>query len=217
MTRFVDEYLNPCVPGYPCISSPRMSTQITRVSSGSEQALQKWQNPLWQFTLPQGVRDQETFESVKDHWLTMRGTFHTWPFRDPLDFASVALARPNTIPNVTMMDQTIGTGDGVNRFFQIVKTYTRGSQTYTRKIYKPVLSTVIVSVNGVLVTTGFSVSRTTGIITFDAPVTAGHVVRCGYLFDCEVRFESDDTFDGIVRSWGIAEFADISLFEVRPC
>jgi uncharacterized protein (TIGR02217 family) len=61
------------------------------------------------------------------------------------------------------------------------------------------------------------VDRLTGIITFDAAPDNGDVIRAGYLYDVEVRFESDEAFDGIVRTFGLGGFADINLIEVRPC
>lgn len=217
MSRFLDIYPPECMPGYPCISSPRWSTTITRVKSGAEQVLQNWQHPLWRFTLPEAVRSQEIFEAVRDHWLAMRGPVHTWPFRDPLDFASRALARPNVPPAVTAMDQVIGTGSGSRTRFQLVKTYQRGPQTYTRRIELPLADSVVVSVNGIVQPSGWSVTRPGGELVFAVAPPAGHVIRAGFLFDVHVRFESDDAFDGIVQGFAVAGFADISLVEVPMC
>lgn len=220
--RFVDIYMDDQIPGYPCISSPRWSTSITRVDSGAERANQRWEHPLHRYTLPDAVREHETYELIHDHWMVMRGPLHSWPFRDPLDFASVALPFPNTEPVISRLDQVCGTGDGANLVFQLKKTYSRGSQTYTRLIYHPVVSTVLVSVAGVDPLTlsppmTHSVNRLTGEITFSYAPSPGQIVRAGYLYDVEVRFESDDTFDGIVKTFSVSGFADISLFEIRPC
>jgi uncharacterized protein (TIGR02217 family) len=222
MNRFVDEYAPSEMPGFPCVSSPRWSTAITQVDSGAEQVNQRWQHPLYRYTLPSAVRDHDVFEAVRDQWLTMRGPAHTWPFRDPLDFASVPLATPNVAPAITFLDQELGIGDGAVRQFQLVKRYTRGSQIYTRTIHLPIESSVVVSVGGVD-TEAFSpplawtVSRPGGVIEFDVPPSPGQIVRAGFLFDVEVRFESDDAFDGIVKTYQVSGFADITLVEVRPC
>lgn len=220
--RFVDEYISDCVPGYPCLSSPRWSTSITGVDSGAEQVNQRWEHPLHRFVLPQAVREQEVFEGIRDHWLVMRGPAHTWPFRDPLDFASLALPSPNEAPTVTGLDQVCGTGDGATLIFQLKKTYTRGVQTYTRNIIHPIVSSVIVTVAGADPATfspamTYTVNRLTGEITFSYAPSPGQIVRAGYLFDVEVRFESDDAFDGILQTFGLGGFADITLVEVRPC
>lgn len=222
MTRFVDVYISDCVPGYPCFSSPRWSTSITVADSGAEQVNQRWEHPLHRYTLPEAVREQDVFEGIRDHWLVMRGPVYTWPFRDPLDFASVALPAPNTEPVVTGLDQVCGTGDGANKVFQLKKTYTRGLQTYTRDIVHPVVDSVIVRVAGANPATfsppmTYTVSRETGEITFNYAPAPGQVVTAGFLFDVEVRFESDDAFDGIVRTYGLGGFASLVLVEVRPC
>lgn len=216
MTRFVDEYLDSKVPGYPCVSSPRWSTEIVAVDSGAETVNQRWANPLMRFTLPEAVRDMTVFNAVRDHWLVMRGPVHTWPWRDPLDFASVSLDEPNQVPVISSIDQVIGTGDGVTTNFQLVKTYTRGAQSYTRTIRLPVLNTVTVSIDSNEVT-NYTVSRPGGVITFDTAPLVGEVIMAGFLFDVEVRFEDDLSFDGIVQSFGLGGFADITLIESRGC
>lgn len=217
MTRFVDQYPPDCMPGYPCVSSPRWNTLITRTASGDESVLQKWQHPLNKYSLPDAVREHAVFEAVRDHWLVMRGPVHTWPFRDPLDFASLALPAPNQAPIITMMDQQIGIGDGATTRFKITKLYQRGVQSYTRNIHLPIVDSVLVSSNGVAVLTGFTVDRGLGEIVFDVAPLPGRIIRCGYLFDVEVRFEDDDVFEGVVASYAASGFADIPLIEVRHC
>lgn len=222
MPRFIDEYAPPEMPGYPCISSPRWSTAITQVDSGAEQVNQRWAHPLYRFTLPEAVREMAVFEAVRDQWLAMAGPAHSWPFRDPLDFASVALAIPNREPTVSADDQEIGTGDGAKTRFQLTKTYVRGSQSYERRIHLPVVNSVVVSINGADPETldppiTWTVSRPGGEIEFSSAPSPGQIVRAGYLFDVEVRFEADDSFDGIVRTFGVGGFADIPLIEVRAC
>lgn len=217
MTRFRDVYAPSDMPGYPCISSPRTSTTITQSSSGAEHANQNWEHPLWRYTLPEAVRSHASFEAVKAHWLVMAGPAYTWPFRDPMDFASVDLTAPNTVPTVSMSDQTIGTGDGAATSFQLKKTYVRGAYSYARKIELPVVSSVLVSVNGVSQAGNFSVSRPGGVVTLNSAPAPGQLVKAGFLFDVEVRFESDDVLDGIVRSYQVSGFADIPLVGVRSC
>lgn len=205
------------MPGFPCISSPRWSTGITQVDSGAEQANQRWAHPLHRFTLPEAVREHHVFEAVRDHWMAMRGPAYTWPFRDPLDFASKPLPAPNVAPVITMLDQDIGLGDGQTKQFQLVKTYKRGNQVYNRLIHLPIVSSVLVSIDGEETGISWTVSRPGGVIEFAAAPANGAEIRAGFLFDVEVRFESDDAFDGIVRTYQVAGFSDVTLVEVRPC
>jgi uncharacterized protein (TIGR02217 family) len=221
MTRYIDEYLSDCVPGYPVRVVPRFNSRISQVDSGDEQVNPRWEHPLRTFILPVGAREHDVYEALQAHFLVMGGPVHTWPFRNPLDFASVPLQSPNTVPALSGLDQLCGTGDGLTQVFQLQKTYPIGNGNffYTRLIYHPILSTVLVSVNGVTQSfeTGYSVSRLTGEITFDNPPSPGHLVKSGFLFDDEVRFESDDAFDGLLQTFGISGFGDLTFVEVRPC
>lgn len=217
MSRFIDEYAPDDMPTWPCASMPKWSTQISQVDSGAEQANQRWAHPLYRFTMPEVIREQVTFEAVRDQWLAMRGPAFTWPWQDPMDFASVALDAPTVVPVLTRFDQIIGTGDGVTRTFQLKKTYVRGSQTYVRDIHLPVLSTVLIGVAGMDPGAVWSVSRPGGEVTFNAAPTPGQSITAGYLYDVEVRFESDDAFEGIVQSYAVSGYASLTLVEVRPC
>lgn len=220
--RFVDAYLPRPIVGYPAEVTPMFSTQITAVDSGAEGALRRWLDPLRSVSLPAGVRDNATFQAAYNHWLVMGGPAHTWPFRDPTDFASVQLQRINEPPTVSGMDQVLGVGDGVRTEFQLVKRYTVGAKNYDRSIHFPVVSTVVVTVDGVdpgalSPPLTWTVTREGGIVSFSNPVPNGLTVRAGFLFDLQVRFESDDTWRGIMRTWGVNGFADIPIQEVRYC
>lgn len=221
---FLDEYLSGQVPGFPCVSSPMTKTTIQVSASGRERRNQEWEHPLHRFILPEAVaRRWEVVEDLKKHWLVMSGPFRSWPWRDPLDFASCDLVKPNQVPTVGMADQALGIGDGFTDSFQLKKTYAVGAESYEREIHLPVLSTLLVALDGVLVSASdYTVSRPGGVVTFDAPPLApyvGHpqIITAGFLFDVEVRFEADDQLEGILRAHRAGGFADINLVEVRPC
>lgn len=216
---FVDEFLPAHVPGMPCYSAPRFKTSIQVNAGGRERRNQEWQHPLHRYTLPEAIaRKWPVIQELGHHWRIMRGPLHSFPWRDPLDFASCALVRPNQVPTVSMADQEVGEGDGFTDTFQLVKTYTYGAETYDRPIHLPRLDTVLVAVDGDLVDpANYSISRPGGVILFDDPPAAGLAITAGFLFDVEVRFEGDDTFEGILRSTRQAGSADLTLIEVRPC
>ncbi len=231
MSGFRDIRLPVGVKGYPTSGAPRFSTGITSVASGAEHRNQNWRNALNRFTLAEAVRDQLTYERALAHWLAMRGPLYTFPFADPLDFASRPLPAPNHAPETLGPDQVLGIGDGLNRDFQLVKTYTvEGDieeETYSRTITLPVLASVVVFLNGLPADTPdptlpggpytFEVSRPGGIVSIDPAPPEGVEVAAGFLFEVPVRFEADDTFEGVVRNYRVAGFADIVLLETRPC
>jgi uncharacterized protein (TIGR02217 family) len=218
---FLDIYLPDAVPGYPCVSAPRFKTSIQVSSGGGEHRNQEWEHPLHRFVLPEAIaRDTDVINDLKKHWLVTAGPYYSFAWRDPLDKATIDHAPnyPDDSIAVSRTDQSLGTGDGIADTFQLTKTYVRGSGTYERTIHLPVLSALMIADNGVLVDPGdYTVTRPGGTIQFDTPPLAGHVLTWGGLFDVEVRFESDDQLETLVRTWQTGGFADLTLVEVRPC
>lgn len=224
MGEFVDQYLPARLVGFPCASIPRTKTNIQVTAGGNENRNQEWEHPLHRFVLPEAIgRDWAIIDTLMTHWRIMRGPWRSWPWRDPLDKASIALRIPDEpdaelIPRLSPTDQAIGVGDGFTDSFQLVKTYSSGAETYERPIHLPVLDTVLVADNGVLVDEAdYTVARPGGTIQFAIPPLAGHTITAGYLFDVEVRFESDDAFEAILRNFAIGGASDLTLIEVRPC
>lgn len=227
--QFVDVYLPPCIPGYPCVVSPVTSTTISAASSGDEGRNRNWLHPLRKVKLPSAeARTWDQIEGLQEHFLVLGGPFNSWAFRDPYDFATVSLEAPNerdtfVLGRVTLGDQAFGTGDGTTRTFPLTKTYTRGGLTYVRPIELPLLdlngkSTVLIGDNGSLVSpSGYSISRPGGVVTFTSAPAAGHALTWGGLFDIAVRFEADDSLSAILTAYQVSGFADITLQESRVC
>jgi uncharacterized protein (TIGR02217 family) len=61
--------------------------------------------------------------------------------------------------------QLLGTGDGAQTQFQLVKHYPSGSVIEVRTISKPVAGTVKVYLDGMEQLSGWSVDTTTGLVT----------------------------------------------------
>lgn len=225
---FLDVYMPDEVPGYPCISAPRTKTTIQVNAGGNERRNQEWEHPLHRFVLPEALaRDWTVVEDLKKHWLITAGPYYSFPWRDPLDKASCDLLAANE-PDETLggriseTDQFIGTANGFTDTFQLIKTYSRGGQAYDRTIHLPVLSTVVVAIDGVLVDDAdYTVTRPGGEIVFgippEEPEEGPGIITAGFLFDVEVRFESDDQLETLVRTWQAGGFSDLTLVEVRPC
>lgn len=218
---FLDVYLPDAVPGYPCASAPRFKTTIQVNAGGTERRNQEWEHPLHRFVLPEAIaRNTDVINDLKKHWLVTAGPFYSFAWSDPLDKATIDHVpnEPDAEIDITRTDQVLGTGDGFTDSFQLAKVYSRGGNTYERTIHLPVLSTLLISDNGSLVSSSdYTVSRPGGIVTFDTPPANGHALKWGGLFDVEVRFESDDQLETLVRTWQTGGFADLTLIEVRPC
>lgn len=222
--RFVDKYMGRRIQGWPVEVVPMFSTQLATVDSGSEVANRRWMDPLREISIPQGVRDHPTFETLKLQWMVMGGPAQTWPWRDPTDFASVELTEPNEVPVTSLTDQPLGIGDGFTTRFQLTKRYDLGSPStpYDREIRFPVVNTIEIGVDG-LAPGDYSppltatVTRYGGYVDFNTAPPANAVLTWGGLFDIQVRFQSDDTFRGIMRTVAVSGFGDIPLQEVRFC
>ncbi len=231
MSALRDIYPPVGLKGYPTSGAARWSTTLNAASSGIESRNQNWRHPLHRYTLAEAVRDHATFSAAQRHWMAMRGPFYSFPFRDPLDFASRELPAANFAPDITPTDVVIGVGNGVQREFQLVKPYRVETgpvvETYERPIYLPVVDTVLVAMNGLPPETNhptlpggpyeWDVTREGGVVTFDHAPAVGVILTAGFLFDVPGRFESDDAFSGVVRNYRVSGFSDIVFVETRPC
>ena len=119
----------------------------------------------------------------------------------------------NLTDTPTFMDQTLIVL--TTKTFQLVKRYGIDKAGLTigwpvRYIFKPVAGTVIISVGGTQVTSGWTVSTVTGIVTFvDVP---GGTVCGGCEFDIPVRFNSDVVVN--MSDKYVHELNDIELIEL---
>ena len=138
-----------------------------------------------------------------------RGRFHSFLWRDGLDYASNGTEVP------TALDQAIGTGDGAKISFGLTKRYGADFDPYLRPITKPVAGSVMVAVAGAsLATADFSIDPLTGSVTLDVAPAPGAAVTAGFLFDVPVRFDTD-RLDIELTSFDAAEAPSIPLIEVR--
>lgn len=216
---FIDLYLPESIIRANFTGAPRTSTTIGVASLGTEQSNRNWIKPLRRFSNPECIACHETIEDLRDHWMITDGPHLSFPFRDNFDFASVRLTAPGRVPTLSAVDQLCGVGDGIEDTFPFKKTYTRGSFSKTHTLVLPVESTVRVAVDGVEQTIGgdFTVDREAGEFTLATPPGVGDLVTAGYLYDCLVRFESDDTFEQILKAFELDGVAGLSLWEKRPC
>lgn len=166
---------------------PMYQTQVVRVDSGHEKRLSRWAYPLHQYDISYGITRQADAYNVTVFFHAVAGRLHGFRFKDPHDFQS----NHDMSTPVSDTDQILGTGDGVETDFQLIKTYTRGALSLVRAITKPVVSTTVVSLDDVSQPTGWSLDTTIGILTFSTPPALGVVVKAGFQNDVAVRFDSD--------------------------
>jgi uncharacterized protein (TIGR02217 family) len=165
---------------------PERRTQVVELASGDEERNASWANSRRRYDVSYGIRRADDLAAVVAFFEARGGRLHGFRFRDWSDYRS---GPPSQTPSP--LDQPIGTGDGTTTAFQLVKRYASGAQAWVRSIAKPVAGSVRVALGGVEQLSDWSVSTTTGVVTFATPTTAGVAVTAGFEFDVPVRFDSD--------------------------
>jgi len=189
---------------------PRRRTDIVTLRSGFEERNAVWADSRREYDAGLGIRDINDMHEVLEFFEARLGRLYGFRWKDWADYKSCA---PNETP--ARDDQTIGTGNGSETEFQLVKTYSSGPTSWSRTIKKPVSGTVLVEVNGSLVDPAdYSVNTETGIITFDTAPTDTHVIKAGYEFDVPVRF-TNDHIDITVELFSAGAAPQVNVIEVK--
>lgn len=184
------EYQFPCKISQGSTAGPERRTEIVTLGSGYEERNSRWADSRRSYNAGYGVKTINELYEVIAFFEETRGKLHGFRWKDFTDYKSCP---PETA--VSQLDQVIGTGNGTNLVFQLRKKYGTGADPWYRDIKKPVTGTIKVAVGGVLKTEGthYTVSYTTGIVTFtagNAPAN-GVQVTAGFEFDVPVRFDTD--------------------------
>lgn len=191
---------------------PERKTEIVTLGSGFEERNAVWANSRRRYDVGYGVKTLDDLHAVIGFFEARMARLYGFRLKDFSDFKSCA---PGA--SVSPTDQAIGTGDGSEAQFQLVKTYISGSASWVRTINKPVSGTVRVAVAGVekTITTHFTVDTATGIITFTAGniPTVGQAITAGFEFDTPVRFDTDSLVINLAN-FQAGEIPSIPLAEI---
>ena len=188
---------------------PERRTQIVELASGDEERNASWANSRRRYDVAYGIRRADDLATVVAFFEARNGRLHGFRFKDWGDHKSCL---PSGTASPT--DQAIGTGDGATTAFQLVKRYASGSQTWVRKITKPVAGTVRVALDGAEQLSGWTVDTTTGVLTFDTAPAAGVAITAGFAFDVPVRFDTD-VLDVTLDFERLGSITSIPLLEIR--
>jgi uncharacterized protein (TIGR02217 family) len=189
---------------------PERRTEIVVLGSGREERNSRWADSRRRYEAGFGVKSLDDIHEVVRFFEERRGRLHGFRWKDHTDFKSCAPQQ-----QIAATDQAIGTGDGINRSFQLVKTYGTGIRNYVRTIAKPVAGSVLVAVNGAA-STQYTVNAATGLVTFDpghAPA-AGAAVTAGFEFDVPARFDTDEIRINLA-SFQAGDIPGIPVVEIR--
>ncbi|MEM9343452.1 MAG: DUF2460 domain-containing protein [Pseudomonadota bacterium] len=186
---------------------PERRTEIVTLTNGFEERNTPWAASRRRYDAGLGVRTLDDIAALVAFFEARSGALHGFRWKDWTDFKSCA---PSGV--VAFSDQAIGTGDGAETEFALVKAYVSGTQSYAREIAKPVAGSVRVGVDGGEVTSGFTVAD--GVVTFDVAPGVGVAVTAGFEFDVPVRFDTD-RIETSAAGFQAGEIPSVPVVEVR--
>lgn len=179
---------------------PEFSTDIVETSGGHEQRNSNWADARARYNVAHGVKTRAQLDALIAFFRARRGRADGFRFKDWTDYRASG--------------ELLGTGDGEQTAFPLVRRYLSGGVTVSRAITKPVAGTVSVYLGGVLQTGGYSLSATTGIITFESAPGSGVAVTADFEFDVPARFDTD-RLSAALDEYGVHSWRDIPIVEVR--
>lgn len=193
-TRFPDDI------AYGSVGGPNYSTDIVITQGGYEQRNANWSQARAQYNVAHGIKTQAQLNTLIAFFRARKGRADGFRFKDWSDYQATR--------------QSIGTGDGATKIFQLSKIYSSGTTSETRTISKPVTGTVNVYLNSVLQNSGYTLDTTTGLITFTTAPGSGAAVTADFQFDVPVRFDTD-RLAATLDSYTTYSWHDIPLVEIR--
>jgi uncharacterized protein (TIGR02217 family) len=204
------EILFPADISYGSAGGPKFKTTVFTADSGYEQRNIDWSQTRAEYDVSHGIKSQEQMDLLTAFFYARRAKAYGFRFKDWNDYQ--------------IKQQVIGTGDGVTKTFQIIKTYTSAqdesgeSYSYTRTIAKinwDTISGVTVGVAVKTAPTDYAVNHNTGEITFVVAPPVGAQVKIGAgEFHVPVRFDTDH-LDAAHEFWMTQSWNSIPLVEVR--
>jgi len=206
-TSFMDAVVFPEHISKGSVGGPDWPAEIVTLASGREERNTPVSAPLRTYDARYGVRrPNEAYEILELYYAAM-GRLRGFRFKDWTDYRS---GPPATPPAAT--DQALGTGDGVQVSFPLVKRYSFGASHFDRRITRP-RAGIVVALDGLVVGAGVTVNLETGVVTFAAPPAPGAVLTWGGAFDVPVRF--DCALSQVEMSGPISGIPSIFLKELR--
>lgn len=184
---------------------PQFATHVVTTASGHEQRNIGWRSARLGYDLAPGLRSEADVATLLDFFRARRGRAFGFRFHDPADHRSADV--------VTAFDQLLGTGDGIQTSFAIVKHYGEDGADEQRRITRPRAESVRVGVDGVELQAGWQLLET-GLVSFDIAPSAGALVTAGFVFDVPVRFDSDSLL-AATGSWRHGQLGSVPIVELR--
>lgn len=176
---------------------PNYLTTVMPTPGGREQRQIEWDESLLKWSIDLTIWSPERLEALLAFFHCRMGRGYAFRFKDWTDyFVGMAYATGGVLVYDAERAQTVGTGDGATKAFQLSKRYVSGPTTRVRKIPRPIAATVkvyFVTGGGAPVerTAGWTLDDTTGQVIFTTAPPVGTDVRWAGQFDVPARFDTD--------------------------
>ena len=185
---------------YGAVGGPGWSTSVVTTVSGHERRNANWSQARGKWNVAHGLKKREQVAALIAFFRARMGRAYGFRFKDWTDHQALA--------------QTLGTGDGSTKSFQLVKRYASGGEVVIRIVTKPVAGTVKLYRDGVQATSGWSVDTATGIATFTTAPAAGVTVTADFEFDVPARFDTDQ-MELTIETYELGSWSQIPVVEIR--
>lgn len=204
--------LFPLAISFGATGGPERRNEIVRLTSGAEKRNARFARSRRKYDAGTGLRSIGDLYDVLAFFEARRGSLHGFRFRDPFDMKTCG-----PVEAQSPLDQPLGDGDGVTASFQLVKTYGEGDEAYLRPITRPAAGTVLVAIDGAVLTEGddYTVDHETGVVTFqpDMLPPAGAAITAGFVFDVPVRFDTPQ-ISASLATFQAGQIPSIPLIEI---
>lgn len=190
---------------------PERKTDIVTLTNGFEERNTPWEHSRRHYDAGAGLRSLDDIDLLISFFESRRGQLYGFRWKDWSDYKSCQPSK-----DISELDQEIGRGDGVNRNFQLIKTYFSGDQKYTRPITKPVKGSVRIAIAGDprRDISDFVLDVTSGQITFESAPDIGARITAGFEFDVPARFDTDRIMTSLA-TFKAGEVPNVPVIEVR--
>jgi uncharacterized protein (TIGR02217 family) len=201
------------------IKNPTFNTEIQESLAGREVRIQNYQNPIWEFTLSyeyllndprtRDENEQTGLETLVGFFLARGGQFD--------DFLLNESDLTGRQEDSVFSGQPIGTGDGVNKNFQLVRNF----GGFLEACQNPANQAAIIYDNGTVKTPTVDYTISNGLVSFTNAPANGHFITADFTFLHRVRFHTGTSRsgkEGIELSnfyFNLYECREVQLISVR--
>jgi uncharacterized protein (TIGR02217 family) len=203
-----------------CTGGPMYQTDILTSRSGHEVRLPTWSYARRQWAVTLESWDEARLNTIIAFFHARFGKAYAFRFKDWSDYYAgmTMVAGTGLTYNPAATSETLGTGDGSAAAFQLIKAYTSGGYTTTRRITRPRSTTIKIYVAGTLKTetTHYTINYSTGVVTFTGGniPTAGQAIKWAGQFDIPARFDTDQMSLNL-EAIMCGEWPSINIVEIR--